>query len=111
MPSIRFANVLLETKPRALSYPTMYYHTDQLITPSGENGEWTINGAGTVDFTTYFNALSVLKLQKYTRATGFALHIDVKSAGRGHAHADLRRASVDESGDCQRQFPDCRRRQ
>ena len=27
------------------------------------------------------NALSVLKLQKYTRATGFALHIDVKSAG------------------------------
>ena len=59
MPSIRFANVLLETKPRALSYPTMYYHTDQLITPSGENGEWTINGAGTVDFTTYFNALSV----------------------------------------------------
>ena len=81
MPSIRFANVLLETKPRALSYPTMYYHTDQLITPSGENGEWTINGAGTVDFTTYFNALSVLKLQKYTRATGFALHIDVKSAG------------------------------
>ena len=81
MPSIRFANVLLETKPRALCYPTMYYHTDQLITPSGENGEWTINGAGTVDFTTYFNALSVLKLQKYTRATGFALHIDVKSAG------------------------------
>lgn len=79
MPSIRFANVLLETKPRALSYPTMYYHTDQLIVPGQSAGDWRICGAGTVDFTTYFNALSVLKLFKYTRATGFTLHIDVKS--------------------------------
>lgn len=80
MSSIRFANVLLETKPRALSYPTMYYHTDQLLTPDPRTGDWTIAGAGTVDFTTYFNALSVLKLLKYTRATAFRLHIDIKSA-------------------------------
>ncbi|MDE5641016.1 MAG: glycosyltransferase [Bifidobacterium castoris] len=80
MSSIRFANVLLETKPRALSYPTMYYHTDQLLTPDPRTRDWTIAGAGTVDFTTYFNALSVLKLLKYTRATAFRLHIDVKSA-------------------------------
>ena len=80
MSSIRFANVLLETKPRALSYPTMYYHTDQLLTPDARSGNWTIAGAGTVDFTTYFNALSVLKLLKYTRATAFRLHIDVRSA-------------------------------
>lgn len=80
MSSIRFANVLLETKPRALSYPTMYYHTDQLLTPDPRTGDWTIAGAGTVDFTTYFNALSVLKLLRYTRATAFRLHIDVKSA-------------------------------
>lgn len=79
MSSIRFANVLLETKPRALSYPTMYYHTDQLLTPDARTGDWTIAGAGTVDFTTYFNALSVLKLLKYTRATAFCLHIDIKS--------------------------------
>ena len=79
MSSIRFANVLLETKPRALSYPTMYYHTDQLLTPDARTGDWTIGGAGTVDFTTYFNALSVLKLLKYTRATAFHLHIEVKS--------------------------------
>lgn len=80
MSSIRFANVLLETKPRALSYPTMYYHTDQLLTPDARSGDWTIAGAGTVDFTTYFNALSVLKLLRYTRATAFRLHIDVRSA-------------------------------
>lgn len=80
MSSIRFANVLLETKPRALSYPTMYYHTDQLLAPDPRTGDWTIAGAGTVDFTTYFNALSVLKLLRYTRATAFRLHIDVRSA-------------------------------
>lgn len=80
MSSIRFANVLLETKPRALSYPTMYYHTDQLLAPDPRTGDWTIAGAGTVDFTTYFNALSVLKLLRYTRATVFRLHIDVRSA-------------------------------
>lgn len=80
MPSIRFANVLLETKPRALSYPTLYYHTDQVITQTATAGEWQIAGAGTVDFTTYFNALSVMKLRKYTRATRFFLHIDVKAA-------------------------------
>lgn len=79
MSSIRFANVLLETKPRALSYPTMYYHTDQLLVPDARTGDWTIAGDGTVDFTTYFNALSVLKLLKYTRATAFRLHIEVKS--------------------------------
>ena len=79
MSSIRFANVLLETKPRALSYPTMYYHTDQLFAPDTRTGDWTVAGAGTVDFTTYFNALSVFKLLKYTRATSFRLHIEVKS--------------------------------
>lgn len=79
MSSIRFANVLLETKPRALSYPTMYYHTDQLFAPDPQTGDWTVAGAGTVDFTTYFNALSVLKLNTYTRAKAYRLHIDVKS--------------------------------
>lgn len=79
MSSIRFANVLLETKPRALSYPTMYYHTDQLMHPGRTKGEWVIAGEGTVDFTTYFNALSVLKLRRYTRATGFTLHLEARS--------------------------------
>lgn len=80
MPSMRFANVLMETTPRALSYPTMYYHTDQSVSVDPETREWTLGGTGTTDFTTYFNALSVLKLRKYTRATGFHLHLEIKGA-------------------------------
>lgn len=36
--------------------------------------------AGTFDFSTYFNSLSVMKLKRYTRATGFTLHLELKGA-------------------------------
>lgn len=78
MPSIRFANVLMEITPRALSYPTMYYHTNQPVRVNPDTHEWFVEGAGTIDFTTYFNSLSTMKLLKYTRATGFHLHLEVK---------------------------------
>lgn len=80
MPSIRFANVLLEISTRAARFPTLYYIADRPLTAAAEAGVWNITKTGTVDFTTYFNALSVLKLRRYTRATAFRLHIDVKSA-------------------------------
>ena len=35
---------------------------------------------GTFDFSTYFNSLSVMKLRKYTRATSFMLHLELKGA-------------------------------
>ncbi|MEE1295899.1 MAG: glycosyltransferase [Bifidobacterium sp.] len=78
MASIRFANVLLETNERALNHPAMYYRTDRPML-AGSHGEWHIDGPAHVDLTTYFNALSVLKLRRYTRATGFLLHLDVRS--------------------------------
>ncbi|RYQ16774.1 glycosyltransferase [Bifidobacterium pseudolongum] len=80
MASIRFANILLETKPRALHFPTMYYRADVPFRPSGENGAWTLTEGGAVDFTTYFNALSVIKLRRYTRATAYRLHLQVQGA-------------------------------
>lgn len=81
MSSIRFANVLLEDKPRAFKYPTMYYVADCPFSTDRKTGEWTAQGPGTVDFTTYFNALSVMKLKRYSRATGFHLHLEIKGAG------------------------------
>ena len=78
MPSMRFANVLMETTPRALSYPTMYYRTDQPVQINPDTQEWTLSGAGIIDFTTYFNSLSTMKLLRYTRTTGFHLHIEIK---------------------------------
>lgn len=80
MASIRFANVLLESTPRALHFPTLYYRTDTPFRPTGEDGAWTLAEGGVVDFTTYFNALSVIKLRRYTRATAYRLRLQVKGA-------------------------------
>lgn len=80
MPSIRFANVLLETSTRAAQFPMLYYVADRPLTTAAEAGVWNILKTGSVDFTTYFNALPVLKLFRYTRAKAFRLHIEVKSA-------------------------------
>lgn len=80
MASIRFANVLLESTPRALHFPTLYYRTDTPFRPTGEDGAWTLAEGGAVDFTTYFNALSVIKLRRYTRATAYRLRLQVKGA-------------------------------
>lgn len=80
MPVMKFANVLLETNPRALAFPTLYYKADAPVVFDDESGAWLIDGAGVCDFTTYFNALSVQKLSKYTTATDFTLHIEIKGA-------------------------------
>lgn len=80
MTSIKFANVLLETNPRSVSYPSLYCRSDQPVVFDSETGFWTMLNAGTYDFSTYFNALSVMKLRRYTRATGFHLHLELKGA-------------------------------
>ena len=37
-------------------------------------------GAGTFDFSTYFNSLSVRKLKQFTKAKSFTLHLELKGA-------------------------------
>lgn len=45
------------------------------------NGDaWVLDGPGTFDFTTYFNALSIQKWRKYTVAKKYYLHVEVKGA-------------------------------
>ncbi|BDR53617.1 galactofuranosyltransferase [Bombiscardovia nodaiensis] len=80
MPTMKFANVLLETNPRAVAYPDLYCRADQPVVFDDETGEWSLYRAGYFDFTTYFNSLSVMKLKRYTRATGFSLHVELKGA-------------------------------
>ncbi|MFC2736452.1 MAG: glycosyltransferase family 2 protein, partial [Parascardovia denticolens] len=80
MPTMKFANVLLETNPRSVAYPGLYCRSDQPVVHDPDSGDWEMYAAGTYDFNTYFNSLSVLKLKKYTRATGFALHLELKGA-------------------------------
>ena len=80
MPSMKFADILLENNPRSVTYPGMYCRSDQPVIRDSMSGEWKLSNAGTFDFTTYFNSLSVEKLLRYTKATGFALHLELKGA-------------------------------
>lgn len=80
MGTFKFANVLMETNPRSLAFPTLYYRTNQPLSQDMGTGEWTLQDAGECDFTTYFNALSVRKLLRYTTATAFHLHLELKGA-------------------------------
>ena len=78
MTSMKFANILLETNPRSVAYPALYCRSDQPVVFDEQLGEWKMFTAGTFDFSTYFNSLSVMKLKRYTRATSFTLHLELK---------------------------------
>ncbi|NEG90195.1 glycosyltransferase [Bifidobacterium aerophilum] len=80
MPSMRFADIVLETNTRALSCPGMYCKADKPVIYDEDAGAWSLHGAGIFDFSTYFNALSVQKLRRYTRATGFRLHLELRGS-------------------------------
>lgn len=77
---MKFANILLETNPRSVAYPALYCRSDQPVVFDEQLGEWKMFTAGTFDFSTYFNSLSVMKLKRYTRATSFTLHLELKGA-------------------------------
>ena len=80
MSFFKFANVLLETNPRSVAYPSLYCSSDQPVVSGDEPGVWQMRAAGTYDFTTYFNSLSVMKLREYTTATAFGLHLELRGA-------------------------------
>jgi galactofuranosylgalactofuranosylrhamnosyl-N-acetylglucosaminyl-diphospho-decaprenol beta-1,5/1,6-galactofuranosyltransferase len=80
MARMKFANVLLESNPRAISYPDLYCKSGQPVLFDDEKSEWLLYRAGRFDFTTYFNSLSVMKLKQYTRAQSFTLHVELKGA-------------------------------
>lgn len=46
----------------------------------GADAVWTLNGPGSFDFTTFFNALSVQKYDRYTVAQAYRLHLEVQGA-------------------------------
>lgn len=80
MPTMKFANVLLEINPRAFNYPALFYRASGQTLYDKETGAATLCEAGTYDFTTYFNSLSVMKLNEYTTATAYRLHIELRGA-------------------------------
>ena len=80
MSSLRFANVLLETNPRSVCYPSMYCKSETPVLYDKSTEEWVMYGAGVYDYSTYFNSLSVMKLKRYTSMTSDTLHLELKGA-------------------------------
>lgn len=78
--TIKFANIVLEHNERSVGYPGLYCRADQPFVYEKEAGAWRLYDKGRFDFSTYFNSLSVMKLRRYTSATKFFLHLEVKGA-------------------------------
>lgn len=77
---MKFANIILEANQRSASYPDLYCRSDQPVIFDDHEGEWAMYRAGLYDFNTYFNSLSVMKLRRYTRSTGYTLHLELRGA-------------------------------
>lgn len=80
MPLMKFANVLLEHNARAVNYPSLYCRSTEPVVFVPDNDAWELHGEGEFDFSTYFNALSINKLNTYTNAQKYYLHLELKGA-------------------------------
>lgn len=80
MTTLKFANILLENNARSAEYPALYCRGSKPWHNDGVDEGCVFPGGGIYDFTTYFNALSVEKLKRYTSATGFSLTLETKGA-------------------------------
>ena len=75
----KIANVLLEESRPFRQEPLMYVRCSGAVKPV-DGGTWELEEAGTYDFTTFFNGLSVMKYRRYTVAKSFAVHLEVRGA-------------------------------
>lgn len=76
----KLSNILLEERPQFFRAPSLYYSSDKPASFDEAEGAWRLEGPGAFDFTTYFNALPVIKWLRYTNASSFSLHLEVKGA-------------------------------
>jgi hypothetical protein len=75
MKQVKIANVLLEDTRQFFMVPQLYVRSNAPV--SGKGDSWLLDGPGTFDFTTFFNALSVQKYDRYTAASSYTLHLEL----------------------------------
>lgn len=80
MTRFKLASVLLDDMRQFHEAPRLFCHSSTTVLPASDDGVATLAGAGSFEFLTYFNGLSVIKWRKYTVADNFHLHIEVKGA-------------------------------
>lgn len=76
----KLAQVTFEKERRAYEVPSLYYTSDVSIETHAPYSMKML-GAGMFDATTFMNALSVEKWQRYTYAEKFFLHLELRCAG------------------------------
>lgn len=80
MVKYKLANILLEMTPTAMNVPTLYCRKTKPLLQADSDGAWKLLGPGSFDFTTFYNALSTMKWKRYTVASSFFLHIEVRGS-------------------------------
>lgn len=79
MKQFKLANILFENTTQFFRAPMLYCFAQAALIPEADNA-CTLMGPGQYDFTTFFNGLSVMKWQRYTVATEFYLHLEIRGA-------------------------------
>ena len=80
MIQFKIMNVLLSDTEQFLGCPLLLVRADRPWRRSDSDGAWLLDGQGTFDFNTYFNAISAKKWYEYTVAKGFFLHLEVRGS-------------------------------
>ena len=80
MIQFKIMNVLLSDTEQFLGCPLLLVRADRPWRRSDADGAWLLDGQGTFDFNTYFNAISAKKWYEYTVAKDFFLHLEVRGS-------------------------------
>ena len=80
MIQFKIMNVLLSDTEQFLGCPLLLVRADRPWRRSDSDGAWLLDGQGTFDFNTYFNAISAKKWYEYTVAKDFFLHLEVRGS-------------------------------
>lgn len=80
MTQFKIMNVLLSDTPQFLGCPLLLTRSDRPWRRAADEGAWLLEGPGSHDFMTFFNAISVTKWHEYTVAKDFFLHLEVRGA-------------------------------
>lgn len=75
-----FAHLLLEESSQWLECPALYCRSTAPLVHESKDGCWSLNGPGSFDFLTYFNAVPVRAWQRYTVVDKIMVRLTARGA-------------------------------
>lgn len=80
MRKCKIMNVLFPNIPQFVQCSALLVRSEKLIREDVAESAWLLDGPSVHDFTTFFNAVSIEKWKRYTKARRFGLHLEIKGA-------------------------------